>query len=217
MLASTFLSAAATLFFLPAVFSAPITPDTSLAVPEVDATTITTTKAATIQKATEILTAKKSELETLYESFVAVDYSTVDAAFLTTVCDHTASIIREATNEIQAISTSSADGDVIEIEIEIGGLVQVICGILVCVIRILGHVVMLVGVIGCKVTEVVGDVVVTVCKLLECVKSLVPTILAIVAPVLVTVEGIVGLLLELVTYDVKGITSFAASMGVVPN
>ncbi|KAG9051469.1 hypothetical protein FS837_006645 [Tulasnella sp. UAMH 9824] len=212
MLGSTLLSAATALFFLPAVFSAPVAPATSVSVPEVDTTTISTTKSVTIQKVTEVFVEKKSELDALYESFVKVDASKIDAAFCTEILGHVSGVLRDTVNGVQAATTTIEDS--VAVEVNITTLLEAVAGLLCTVFRILGHVVMIVDCVAANLLPIIAGVLATVIELLKCVSTIVANIVILVGHVLVKVEGLVDIIKALVALNLGGITYIVAFLEV---
>ncbi|KIO30987.1 hypothetical protein M407DRAFT_19870 [Tulasnella calospora MUT 4182] len=215
MLASTFLSAATALFFLPSVFSAPIAPATSVAVPEVDTTTISTTRSVAIQKVTTVFIEKKSELDAIYDNLVNVDTSKIDQAFVTQLFGHVSGVLRDTINGVQAASTTIEDS--VAVEVEVAGLVEAVAGLVITVFRILGHVVMIVDDVLAEILPIVASVLVVVIDLLKVVGSLVAGILVLVGEVVVKVEGVVDLLKALIAYDLTYLTFIVGFMGIKLN
>ncbi|KAG8957594.1 hypothetical protein FRC00_003760 [Tulasnella sp. 408] len=207
MLGSTLLSAATALFFLPAVFSAPVALATSVSVSEVD-TTITTTKSFAMSKAVSVLEEKTEELQMLYKGFLNVDTSTIDSAFLKGVCEHTAEIVAAATTAVQAASTVTEDS--VAVNVNVKSLVTAIANLVAIVLLIVGHVLELVVLVKVEVGAIVGIVLHAVLALLSVVLELVPGILALVAQVLFQVTGIVEILKAIVAADLDGATQIVA-------
>ncbi|KAG9051470.1 hypothetical protein FS837_006646 [Tulasnella sp. UAMH 9824] len=214
MLGSTLLSAATALFFLPSVFSAPVAPViaiNSLSVPEVDTTTISTTRGVAIQKVTAVFVEKKAALDAVYQNVVNAD-SNVKLEWAEGICSQVNGILTDTVTAVQSASTSPVD--VVAVDVDISGLVKIICEVVTLVFCILGHVCVSVSIVLEQLVPIIGTVLTTLCVVLRTVNSLVEGILAVVAEVLIKVTGIVDFLKVLVAYDVRGITALVAYLAV---
>ncbi|KAG9051471.1 hypothetical protein FS837_006647 [Tulasnella sp. UAMH 9824] len=218
MLGSTLLSAATALFFLPSVFSAPVAPVitiNSLSVPEIDTTTVSTTRGASIQKVTAVFVQKKADLTAVYDTVMGYSVSAdskVNLEWAQGICGHVGGILTDTVTAVQSASTSHVD--LVAVDVDVTGLVQVICEVVALVLCILGHVCMIVGIVLNELVPIIGTVLTALCSVLHVVHSLVPAILKIVAAVLIKVTGVVEFLKVLVTYDVRGVAALAAWLAV---
>ncbi|KAG8956812.1 hypothetical protein FRC04_000290 [Tulasnella sp. 424] len=209
MLGSTLLSAATALFFLPAVFSAPIASAPSVSVSDVS-TTISTTKSNAIQRMTTVFVEKQSEVQTYYDTIMAVDASTIDMAFASNVCGHLSDMLRETINGVQAASTVAEDS--VAVKVNVATLIEAIVGILSCVFGILYHIL---EILKDDVVPLVQGVLVVVFALLKVVVTVVgDVVLPLVAQVVVTVVGLVPLIKNIVDCDVNGILTIVAYLGI---
>ncbi|KAG8909943.1 hypothetical protein FRC00_009162 [Tulasnella sp. 408] len=209
MLGSTLLSAATALFFLPAVFSAPIAPATSVSVPEVETTTISTTKSLAIQKVTEVFVEKKSQLDSMYEDLVKVDVSKIDAAFCTEILTNVAGVLRTTVNGVQAATSTIEES--VAVQVKVDGLIAAVCGLLATVFRILGYVINIVDCVAANLLPIIANVLAAVLELLNAVATIVGgVVLAVVGQVLFKVGGLVGILKVLVAHNLHGVFDIAA-------
>ncbi|KAG8957593.1 hypothetical protein FRC00_003759 [Tulasnella sp. 408] len=211
MLGSTLLSAATALFFLPSVFSAPVAPViaiNSVSVPEVQTTTISTTRSVAIQKVATVLTQKKEALQ----AYKATADSKVDLEWAQGICGHVSGILTDTVTAVQSASTSPVD--VIAVDVDISPLIKCICEIVALVCCILGHVCMIVNIALTELVPIIASVLAALLKVLHVVESLVSGILLIVGGVLIKVTGIVDIIKVLVAWDVRGIQTLVTYLAV---